>query len=183
VIRLDRQQVVIAAVAAAMVMGFGVLGYWPLLREARAVSAAVDRQREYLRKTDDLVRRLVVLHRRLDGLEAVGERFDRRVPAEAGRISELWSRLADEMKTHGLRDQLIRPGVLTEGERLVRNTISLECSGSLQQTFDFLRALDASDRLIRVERLTLSNGEGHSGILKLVADARVYGQPKGEKGT
>ncbi len=182
-IRLDRQQLIIGALALAVVVGFGVLAYYPLVCKARHVASAVQERREYIARTDELVRHLVVLQAQLEGLQDLRQRFDQRVPADKQTISELWGQIADVMKTHGLRDQLIRPGQETQSGRLRCNTISLECSGSLQQAFDFLQALDASGRLIRIESLQLTNDKGYSGHVRLVADARVYGQETAERGT
>ncbi len=182
-IRLDRQQLIIGALALAVIVGFGIVAYYPLLCKARQVASAVQERREYIGRTDELVRRLVVSQAQLEGLQELRQRFDQRVPADKQTISELWGQIADVMKTHGLRDQLIRPGQETQSGRLRCNTISLECSGSLQQAFDFLQALDASGRLIRIESLELINDKGHSGHIRLVADARVYGQETAERGT
>lgn len=182
-IRVDRQQLIIGALALAVIVGFGVVAYYPLLRKARQVRGVVQERKNYITRTDELVRQLVILQTQLQELEDLRQRFEQRVPANQQRISELWGQIADVMKTNGLRDQLIRPGQQTPRDRLVCNKISLECSGSLPQVFSFLRALDGSERLIRIESLELQNDQQYSGHVKLVADARVYGQTDPERGT
>ncbi|MBN1816622.1 MAG: type 4a pilus biogenesis protein PilO [Sedimentisphaerales bacterium] len=174
--RIDRQQLVIGLLALAVIAGFGMVGYYPLIHKTHRINRVVEERREYMDKTDTLVVQLAGLQARLEQLEAVEWLYNQRISADSQDVSELWGQIADEMKTHGLQDQLIQPREQTVIDGLQCNTINLEGAGSLSQIFAFLQSLDRMERLIRFQKLELQNEEDFSGRLKLVADAKVYCQ-------
>ncbi|MBN1126214.1 MAG: type 4a pilus biogenesis protein PilO [Sedimentisphaerales bacterium] len=174
--RIDRQQLVIGLLALAVIAGFGAVGYYPLIHKTHRINRIVEQRRQYMEKTDDLVVQLATIQARLEQLEEVEREYNRRISINSQDVSEVWGQIADEMKTHGLQDQVIQPREQTETNGVQCNTISLECTGSLPQMFAFLQALDRFERLIRFRKLELQNDEEFSGRLKLIADARVYCQ-------
>ena len=81
------------------------------------------------------------------------------------------------MNEHNLKDQHIKPGVEIQSENLSRIPISIECSGTLTQVFGFFQAFQGLERVIRIERLQLTNDKDFSGVVTMNALANVYYRP------
>ena len=101
--------------------------------------------------------------------------YDLRIPPDR-RFADLWHRMAEAMNRHNLQDQVVQPGTETTGQIVGSIPIKLQCSGTLEQIFEFLKSLTEFERLIRIEELQLQNDADYSGWIKLDATARVYYQ-------
>ncbi len=171
---IEKQQVVIVLAAIAVVSIFGVLGYYPLLRRAVATTRDMRHHQQYGPKTQQIVQQVSALDRMLRETAYVESAFSTKIAADSQCIGELWGRIADAMKKHGLKDQIIQPGTETRGDRVGWATVKLQCSGGLSQIFAFLKSLNEFDKLIRVEQLRLSNSNNYSGQIKMNVEGKVF---------
>ena len=54
----------------------------------------------------------------------------------------------------------------------------MRCKGELAQMSEFYRQLQAQDRLVRIEKVTLSNDDNFSGQVSMETEAVVYYRAK-----
>ena len=172
--RIERQQIIILGLAGAVVLGFAAFGYYPLLRQAGRIAMIIRERQDYNTKTDDVVAQLLALQSQVQRTRSVEQEYDRRIGRDSQTVAELWGRIADLMKQHGLHDQVIQPGPESEHGSLTSGTIHLECRGTAEQIFGFFSRVDELPWLVRIQTLDLDNSSEYTGALKLIAEARVY---------
>lgn len=171
----EKKQVQIIVIAAAIIVGFTVLRFYPLARRMARIRqtrveqvAAVAQVRQYTLSIPALRRQAADLR-----VELVD--YDRRIPGDR-QFADLYHQMAEAMNRYNLKDQIVQPGGETTGQTVGCIPITIQCSGTLEQTFGFLKSLADFDRLIRIEELQLQNDAEYSGQIKLNAAAKVYYQ-------
>ncbi len=115
------------------------------------------------------------LRRQADDLRVKLADYDRRIPPDR-QFANLWHRMAEVMDKHNLQEQVVQPGAETTSQIVGCIPITIQCSGTLEQIFEFLKSLADFERLIRIEELQLQNDAEYSGQIKLSAAAKVYYQ-------
>ena len=172
---IEKQQVIILALALIIFAGFGMFRYYPL---AKRRSAAQKSNMEHLVKiaeTKAYGQQLPIIRQKIDELRIVAGDFDKKIPKDRN-FADLWDQIAKVMNRHNLKEQLVQPGNEIKGDELNCIPISIQCTGSLSQIFEFFKSLQKFDRLIRVESVTLTNDSDFTGRIKMNADANVYYQ-------
>jgi len=169
----DKQQFVIIAVGLALVAGLGAARFFPILRKFETVKEA---RGEYVTERQELARladQVQVLSAKLGTLKGEIGDLDSKIPAEP-TFADLCERLAAVMKECKLGGQLIQPGKELEGQEVNGIPISIQCKGDVYRVFEFLKALEKFERVIRIENLELTEDMQASGPLLLKADAVVF---------
>ena len=172
---LEKQQIVIFALAIVVIAGFGVFRYYPLVKENGDVKKAKADHLADAARTNTQIRQMPVIRDEIDKLRRQVGDFESQIPQHRS-LAGLWQEIADIMNTHNLTDQLVQPGDEIHGERLSRIPLKIRCSGALSQIFEFFRSIEQLDRLIRVEHLDLAGDKDFSGYVTVNAQANVYYQ-------
>ena len=170
---LKRQQLIILGLAVSIIAGFAVFLYYPLAKQARVVKQADAAQSAAAARADTRNRRLPTLREKAETLQRKLHNYDKKIPQNR-RFATLWQEIADVMNEHNLKDQLVQPGPEIEGTELNCIPISIQCSGRLNQIFEFLKSLQQLERVIRIEQFQLLNDRDFTGQLKMNAEANVY---------
>ncbi len=171
----ERKQVQIIGIAAAIIVGFGVLRFYPLARRMRDIRHLRSAQDIAVTQVREYSIGIPVLRRQVGELRVSLADYARRIPP-GRQFADLWHRIADVMNRHNLQDQIVQPGSETTGPTVGCIPITIECSGTLEQVFEFLKSLADFERVIRIDKLQLLNDADFSGRIKLNADAKVYYQ-------
>lgn len=169
----ERQQITICVVAAAIVGGFLLLRYLPLRKRIEIVEQARAEWMLAVTKGQAQSKQLPVLEEQLLKLQRSIGNYQARIPQQ--RVLGVFLRkIANLMNEHNLKEQVIAPAKETETEELSCIPVSIKCKGKLAQVFEFCKQLQALDRLVRVEQVTLTNDSGFSGELTLETRAVIY---------
>jgi Tfp pilus assembly protein PilO len=91
-------------------------------------------------------------------------------------FAPLWEQIAATMKSLNLKDQLIQPDKEVLGSEINSISITIKCSGSFSQLFEFFKLLDDFERVVRIEQIKLTNSLTDTGQVTMVARAKVYYQ-------
>lgn len=174
--RMDKQQLTILALAAAILVGFGVFEYVPIVRKKLAMKEQMTQQSLSMEQIQDYSRRLPELQQQKKQLQERIQKDSGKIP-EGKQIAQLWQQIAEAMNECQLQDQLVQPAAETQSEDLCCVPLKIECTGSLQQIFSFFQLLEGFDRLICFEEVQLENDKDFNAVLKLNARANVYYQP------
>jgi Tfp pilus assembly protein PilO len=173
----DRQQITICVIAAVIVCVFVLSWYLPLRSKARAARRAKAERALAIAKGTADARQLPLLEEQLLKLEARLGDYEANIPGQRAHGVFL-QRIADLMKEHDLNEQEIKPGDEIEADRFNCIPVIMRCKGELAQVSEFYRQLQAQDRLIRIEKVTLSNDDGFSGQVSMETEAVVYYRAK-----
>ena len=169
----EKKQILIIVAAVVMTGGFLLFRYLPLCRRME--------QAEQLRATQSasVTQRVIesgqlpVLRKQLADLKAVVGDYDARVPRSRA-LGDFQQKIAGLMKEHNLADEEIRPGAEVASDGLSGVSVSIRCTGSLSQIFEFFSSLERLDRLVRIERVELVNDKEFSGQVKMDAETVIY---------
>lgn len=171
----ERKQVQIIGIAAAVIVVFGVLRFYPLARRMTDIRQVRSAQDIAVTQVREYSIGMPVLRRQVGELRVSLADYTRRIPP-GRQFADLWHRIADVMNRHNLQDQVVQPGGETTGPTVGCIPITIQCSGTLEQVFEFLKSLTDFERVIRIDKLQLLNDADFSGRIKLIADAKVYYQ-------
>ena len=174
--KLDKQQLIILALSAVILGGFGFFQYVPVIRQKHAIWEQLTRQ-DQLSETICLQSAVwPELKQQEKQLQEELIPFSKKVP-QGRHFAQLWQQIADVMNECKLTEQLVQPGVELKSDQLCSIPLTFECQGSLKQLFAFFQAMENMDRLIRFEEVKLENDSDFSAVVKLNAKASVYYQP------
>ena len=171
----EKKQMQIIGIAAVIIVGFGVLRFYPLARRMAGIRGIQCRQSAATAQVRQYTMGIPAFRRQAEDLRVKLADYDRKIPPDR-QFADLWYRMAEAMNRHNLQDQVVQPGRETTSQAIGCIPITIQCSGTLEQIFEFLKSLDDFERLIRIEELQLQNDAEHSGRIKLDAAAKVYYQ-------
>ena len=175
---LDKQQLMIIALAVVVAGGFAVFRYTPIVRQRYDVAKKMETQNAVMEKVCTESAQIPELKQQRDQLSEKMLSFSEKVP-EGRNFARLWQQIADVMNACDLRDQLIQPGQEMKSDHLCSIPLTIECKGTLAQIYRFFQSLENIDRLIRIEELKLENDAEYNEIVTLYAKANLYYQSDG----
>ena len=173
----DKQQITICVIAAVIVCVFVLFGYLPLRSKTIAAKKAKAERALTIAKGTADARQLPLLEEQLLKLEARLGDYEANIPGQRAHGVFL-RRLADLMKEHDLSEQVITPGEEIEADRFNCIPVRMQCKGKLAQISEFYRRLQTQDRLVRIEKVKLSNDNSYSGQVNMETEAVVYYRAK-----
>lgn len=174
---MDKHQFTILALAAIILIGFGVFRYVPIVRNKLALTEQMTHQSLSMDQIQDYYRRLPELAMQKRQLQAQIGKNVGKIP-QGREYAQLWQQIAEAMNSCRLEDQLVQPGTERESTDICSVPLRIECKGTLEQIFSFFQTLEGFDRLICFEEVQLENDKDFSAVLKLNAKANVYYQPQ-----
>lgn len=176
-----KQQITICVIGTAIMCVFALFWYVPLGRKMQAINQAKTERALAIAKGTADARHLPLLEDRLFTLELRLGDYEASIPDQRAHGMFL-HRIADLMKEHKLDDQVITPGDEIEAGKFNCIPISMRCKGELSQITQFYRRLQTLDRLVRIEKVRLSNDEKYGGRISMETEAVVYYRAKVEQG-
>ena len=176
-----RQQTIICILAGAIVCVFVLFWYLPLRKQMKTIEQAKSEQTLAIAKGDADGRQLTMLKEQLQQLQADFGEYEANIP-EQRSVGTFLGKIADLMNENNLKDQQITPGREIEAEKPNCIPVSRHCKGELSQIFKFYRQLQDMDRLVRIEKVKLTNDSSYNGRASMATDVVVYYRTKVEQG-
>lgn len=174
---LDKKQLTILLLAGLILSGLAVYRYLPLIRKKLEMKKQISRQDQTMQQIQQYSGKLPELRQEKERLWEQLTDYSLKVP-EGKQFAHLWNQIADMMNTCSLAEQLIRPGQEKKSDKLCCIPLTIECSGTLDQMFDFFQSLESLDRMVRLEEIKLVNSNDFDATVKLNATANIYYQPE-----
>ena len=171
----EKKQIQIIGIAAVIILGFGILRFYPFAGRMANIRRTRCQQNAAMAQVRQYTMGIPALRRQADDLRVKLADYDLRIPPDR-RFADLWHQVAEAMNRHNLQEQVVQPGGETTGQIVGCIPIKIQCSGTFEQIFEFLKSLADFERLIRIEELQLQNDAEYSGRIKLNAAAKVYYQ-------
>jgi len=173
----ERQQLTICVVAGVIVCVFVLFWYLPLCKRMKAVNQAKTAQTLAIAKGAADSRQLPLLEEQLLKLKDRLGNYKANIPGQNTFGSFLGS-VTDLMNKNNLKEQEITPGEEVKADQFNCIPVSIRCKGELAQIFKLYRQLQTLDRLIRIERVKLSNDGDYKGQLSMETKAIIYYRAK-----
>jgi len=163
----------IFAAAAVMVGAFVFFRYLPL--RARNKGLKEQKALKILQVSEQRARsgQIPLLEAQLEELRAVVGDYEAKIPTDRA-LGPFLSTIADLMNRHNLTEQVITPEQQVPAEQLTCIPVKMQCKGRLAELFGFFDQLQKLQRLIRIERVKLTNDPEFSGQVSMETRAVVY---------
>jgi Tfp pilus assembly protein PilO len=169
----EKQQLGIFAAVIVMIAVFALLQYQPLRSRALAVEQIKAIQLSAGTKTETQIKNLPTLKSQLKEMQAKVGDYNAKVPDER-RLGVFLQEIADVMNKHNLSEQMVQPDSEMQAGNISCIPVRMQCSGSLQQIFEFLKSLQTVERLVRIEQVQLKNDQNMNGIVTMAAKGNIY---------
>lgn len=177
----SRQQITIIIIGAAIVCVFVAFWYLPLRSRTNAIKKAKAERAMLIAKGTADARRLPLVEKQLRDLQKTFGDSESSIPGHRD-LGQFLRRIADLMKEHDLKNEIVTPGEETEADKFNCIPVRMQCKGELAQISEFYHRLQSLDRLVRIEKVKLTNDENYSGQVTMETEAVVYYRATAGKG-
>ena len=167
------QQIAICVIAGAIICVFVIFWYLPLREKMRLVKLAKAEQIVTIAKGMADTEQVPVLKEQLQKLRMELQGYESKIPDQRD-FGTFLGRITDLMNENNLKEQSIEPGEIIAAEKFNCIPVSMQCRGRLTQIFKFYDCLQDLGRLIRIERVKLSNDAGYTGQVSMETKAIIY---------
>ena len=169
----DKKQFIIFSVLCGVIVSFLLLAYYPLSRKMKTSKLEKQQYAKVNKDVYDYAVQIPQLNKDIQQLSTKIGDMNLKIP-EGRCFADFWKQITDVMNHCDLADKLVRPGEEIKGKSLSCIPIDLECSGRLSQVFEFFRAIEKFDRIIRIEQIKMNNDQNLTGNIKVQAKAMIY---------
>jgi len=173
----ERQQLTICVVAGVVACVFVLFRYLPLRKRMKAVNQAKTAQTLAIAKGTADSRQLPLLKEQLLKLQNKLGNYQANIP-ENNTFGGFLGSVTDLMNENKLKEQEVIPGEELKADQFNCIPVSIRCKGELAQLFKLYRQFQTLDRLIRIERVKLSNDGGYKGQVSMETKAIIYYRAK-----
>jgi len=171
----EKRQIMLFIAAVLMVSGFVLFRYLPLHKRMKIVKQTKAAERANANEAQTRRGLLPVLEEQVSKLaESVGD-YEAKIP-QRRELGVFLRRITDLMNEYNLQEQVVTPRGEISSSELNCIPIDIKCKGNLTEMFEFFKGLQSLDRLVRIERIKLSNDTDFSGEVRLETRAIVYYQ-------
>jgi Tfp pilus assembly protein PilO len=177
---LERQQVIIIAIAVTLGVGFVALRYKPLINRSVAIKNATNTQMIENLNIKKQTQSLLLLMAKKNKLDAQVGNYDAKVP-QARKFAEIFQQVTDVMNQHGLKNQRIQPGTEIIADDIASIPVNMQCTGNLDQIFNMFKSIEDFQRVFRVDTISFSSDGNDPGQVTVDAKASIYYQTKGRQ--
>lgn len=154
-----------------------LLRYLPLHGRMKAIEQKRAEQKLAIMAGQAASQEMPILEKQLMQMQKEVENYEANIPAQRG-LGVFLQQMATLMNELNLRGQVIAPGKEIKTEGLNCIPVNMQCKGRLGQIFEFFRRMQALERLIRIEQLSLVNESDFSGELSMQTEAVIYYRPQ-----
>jgi Tfp pilus assembly protein PilO len=169
----ERKQLLLGSAIVGLIGIFAFGLYKPFQNRIKEVRMAQAEKRYERIKARFEARQLPVLkQQRQEMMLRVGQ-MDKKIPGER-MLGEFLEQIADAMNKHNLKDRLVEPKEEFKTDKCICIPVKMQCSGSIQEIFEFFRTMENFPRLVRIEALQLRNNTDLNGKVTMIAQADIY---------
>jgi len=176
-----KQQLAIFIIAGVMIADFVLFGYLPLHTRLEDLGQAINTQKLAITRAADESVRMPPLKEQLQKMQNAVAGYQAGVP-EQRDLGLFLQQIAALMNEQNLRDQQVQPADEIVVGTLGCIPVNIQGRGRLPQLFEFYKSLQKLDRLVRIERIELSNDNNFSGELSMQTRIVIYYRTQVNKG-
>ncbi len=176
-----RQQIVIGIMAVVTIAWFVLFSYVPLRKRMKALKQNRTVQQAFIDKVSYQRKQLPELKQRMLELQKTAEDYRTSIPAQRD-LGAFLQGIADLMSDTRLSEQFVEHGMETQAGVLNCIPVNMRCKGKLAQLFEFYKALQRLDRLVRIEQVELVNEADFGGEVSMRTKALIYYESADEQG-
>jgi len=173
---LHRQQAWVLGIGVLFLADFVFYGYMPSHRRLESLSRAREQHRDIIKMAMSQAEALPALEKRHKETAGIVQRYEGSVPSESA-LGVFLGQIASIMTAHQLTDQVVEPGKEIETEALSCIPVRLNCTGTLSAVFSFFSDLQELHRLVRIEKIALTNDSGFTGRVAMQTEAVIFYRP------
>jgi Tfp pilus assembly protein PilO len=173
----EKQQIMICLTAAIAFGGFFLFRFLPLHKKNKAVKQTRNSQNITIAKGIADSELLPLFMEQLHKLKSELGNFEANIPDQRD-LGIFVHEIAELMNTYKLKEQQITPKPEIAMDELNCIPVSLQCRGNLAQIFKFSQKLQELERLIRIQKVKLTNDDDYKGQVLMESDVVIYYRPE-----
>lgn len=170
---LSKQQLWVLAIGGLFLADFVLYGYLPSHERLRSLTEARTQRMQMIATAEARSQTLPALVERLQETERCVTNYEQWIPTERA-LGLFLGQIAHIMTKNSLSDQDVVFGQEVASDDLVCIPVHMKCAGDLEGIFGFFNDLQDLGRFVRIERTTLANTKGLTGVLVMEADAVIF---------
>lgn len=170
-----KRQIIILGAAGLLLLGFVFIIHLPLREKMKTVESKIALMKLVVEEAKNQKKELPVLRKQLEQLQAATLEYEQKLP-EQRELGSFLQKIAGLMNKHNLKNQFIEPDKEIETEELNCAPVSMKCTGTLAQIFEFYKSLQRLDRLIRIQSVSLDKKNNIDGEVNMDTKAVIYYQ-------
>lgn len=176
---IKSKQFVMSIAVVVLAVAFVFFQFLPLNKKARDLNAANTVLISENTAANARIEVLPQLNKQIEEMKQQIGDFDAKIPL--GRSHGVFlQELAEVMQQRGLTEFVTQPGAEIETSQLCGIPVDIRCRGKLVQIFEFFKALESFERVVRVEEVTLNNDTKLEGIVTLNARVKIFYRTQNE---
>jgi Tfp pilus assembly protein PilO len=156
---------------------FLLFWYLPLHKQMKAIRQTKAEQTLAISKGSADSRQLPLMKEQLLELQTRLGNYEANIP-EQNTFGGFLGQITDLMNQNNLKEQEVTPGEEIKTDKLNCIPVTISCKGKLAQIFKLYRQLQTLGRLIRIERVKLSNDNNYEGQVSMETKAVIYYRAK-----
>ncbi len=151
-----RNNFIVLAILATVVVTAMVLAYIPQQRELTGLRTAISQENVRMSENASLCSAVPAMIRQVQDLKKCYSNFDQRLPKQI-ELGGFLREISGDLSQESLVNHLIEPGSPRRSELFHTLPITLRFRGTYLSLASFLKRLSQMERLTQVERITVSN--------------------------
>lgn len=170
-----KRQIAVGFVVVVALTGFICFRYLPIRNQIIRLKQGLKKQQLVIDSTSSKSQQLMSLKQILTKMQSELVNYDSCVPNEMD-LTGFLKQMAEMMENENLSQKKVSPETEISYGQVRCLPIKIQCKGTIEQLFNFCKALDNSQRIIRIEQVTIDNDEKYSGQLLMQTQAFIYCQ-------
>jgi Tfp pilus assembly protein PilO len=170
--KIEKKQIIIIAIMLVMALGFIFFQYLPM---SRAIAESRQQQKIAQQQAENDQAKNIKLPSMQEQVENLRQKvgdYDAKIPQDRD-FGNFMQNITAFMSKNNLKEQLVKPAGEMNFEQVSIIPVSIECSGTFSEIFNFLKDFENSQRLFSLEHIRLENNT-YSGNLKLYAKCNIF---------
>jgi len=169
----NKNQMAVYVILIVMVTGIVVFRFRPLYAQRSRLEKKYAEQKRTIQNAVEQSEKLSDLSSLLKEMKEQSEDYDAQIP-DAPKLGEFLHMIAELMNELELKEQMVQPAKESSAGELNSIPIKMQCSGTLEQFFEFYKGLENLDRFVRIKGVEIVNEGSLDGQVRMVTDGIIY---------
>ena len=179
----EKKQFILLVLSAMAVAAFVYFRYLPLKEKVVMLNRQIDPEEAAVIRSRQQKKHIPLLQKQMNQMDEKLKDYDSLVP-ESKDLGDFITEITELMNAADLKYQQVSPEdavditdsdeVVLDGRLVSARPFDMSCSGDLFDVFEFYKALNGMNRLIRIESISLDASRRSEGDVNMKAKAVVY---------
>ncbi len=170
--KIDKKQILLIFVILVMIGIFFFMQYVPTMEALQQAKNQQTQKEIQQAHAQSQLQNLPELRNQLNQLKDEVGNIDTRIP-DRPQLGDFLQNVSSIMDKYSLSQQMVKPSQEQKIGDFASIPVDIQCSGNLNQIFDFFRDIEQNQRLFRLEQVRFENKD-FSGNIRIFAKGSIF---------